>query len=153
VRVISGTPELRCLVGETLGVSDWIAVPQDQIDDFADATDDHQWIHVDPVRAASGPFGSTIAHGYLTLALIPSALRSVFEVRDVAMAINYGLDRVRFPAPVRAGAAMRLRVDLVTCDDVPGGIQIGLHCVWTAEGATKPACVADVLVRYHDRSA
>ena len=147
-RTIDGTAGLAALVGEHLGHSEWIEITQDQVDRFADATLDHQWIHVDPERArAESPFGGPIAHGYLTLSLLPHLLGQVVEVAGVAMAINYGLNRLRFPAPVPVGSRVRLGVSLAGCDDIAGGVQVRLDCTVEVEGSAKPALVAEVVFR------
>ena len=134
--------DLRALVGRELGVSDWITVDQQAIDLFAQATGDHQWIHVDPVRAAAGPFGATVAHGFLTLSLLPRMGESAIEIADQRMGLNYGLDRVRFPAPVRVGSRLRGHFVLRDWQPVEGGAQLTLQCTMEIEGADKPACVA-----------
>ena len=151
--VIDGVDGLRQVVGRHLGHSDWLEIDQARIDLFADATGDHQWIHVDPGRAAAGPFGSTIAHGYLTLSLVNNFLPQVVEVRGIAMGINYGLDRVRFPAPVRVGSRLRGGVEVLGVEDVPGGVQAAMRVTVEIEGGDRPACVADVLSRYMDESS
>ena len=139
--------ELQPRVGQEVGVSDWIVVDQHSIDLFAQATGDHQWIHVDPVRAAAGPFGATVAHGFLTLSLLPRMGASAFEIDDVRMGLNYGLDRVRFPAPVRAGSRLRGRFTLLDWQAVAGGAQLTLQCTMEIEGQAKPACVAVSVTR------
>ncbi len=146
--VLDGIEEVRAAVGRSLGTSEWLAVTQARIDQFADATGDHQWIHVDPERASTGPFGSTIAHGYLTLSLSNALLPEVVEVRGFAMGINYGLGKVRFPAPVPAGSRIRAQVQLVSADDVAGGVQTTMLITIELEGADKPACVIESLSRY-----
>jgi acyl dehydratase len=142
--------ELDGLVGKDLGHSDWIVVSQDRIATFADATDDHQWIHVDAEKAAQGPFGGTIAHGYLTLSLFIPLFSGLLDVSGVSTKVNYGLDRVRFPAPVRAGARIRLGATIGAVDEVAGdGVQITLDGVIEIEGETKPACVLRSLLRFY----
>jgi acyl dehydratase len=136
-------------VGEQLGWTDWREITQERVDLFADATDDHQWIHVDPERAAAGPFGGTIAHGYLTLSLIAPLLGELLHVDGVSMGINYGLDRVRFPAPVPVGARIRAGAELAEVNEVPGGVQSKLVVTFEVENGDKPACVAEVLVRHY----
>jgi acyl dehydratase len=135
--------------GDEFGPSSWIDVPQERIQAFADATGDHQWIHVDPERAAAGPFGTTIAHGYLTLALLPSMSYEVVPRQDGGMAVNYGLDRVRFPAPVPSGSRVRgtFRVDSVT--EADWGYQAKMTATVEREGGDKPVCVAELLFRYY----
>jgi acyl dehydratase len=150
VRVFDSLDDLRAAAGMELGVSEWHAVTQEQISAFAEATGDHQWIHVDPERAAAGPFGTTIAHGFLTLSLTPALLHEIYEVRGVSMAINYGANRVRFPSPLPSGANVRARARLETVDDVAGGIQVVTHVEIEVEGAAKPCCVADLVSRFLD---
>jgi acyl dehydratase len=139
--------DLQPLVGQELGVSDWITVDQQRIDRFADATGDHQWIHVDPVRAAAGPFGTTVAHGFLTLSLLPEMGASAFEVRDTRMGVNYGLNRVRFPAPVPSGSRLRGCFKLLSYEPIEGGAQVTVEVTMEREGATKPVCVAESVGR------
>ncbi|MCX5044262.1 MaoC family dehydratase [Aldersonia sp. NBC_00410] len=141
---------LRAAVGTELGTSDWITIDQERIDRFADATGDHQWIHVDAERAAEGPYGKTIAHGFLTLSLLASITQEVMSVPNARMAINYGLGKVRFISPVTVGSRVRGTVTLDTVTDVSGGVQAERTVTITAEGADKPACVAVSLVRYLD---
>jgi acyl dehydratase len=132
-------------VGQELGSSDWLAVEQDRIDLFADATDDHQWIHVDPARAAGGPFGATIAHGYLTLSLLPVLVGQAFSLDGVSRRINYGLDKVRFPSPVTVGSRVRAVVVLASAVASERSTQMGLRCTVEIEGGDRPACVAETL--------
>ena len=134
-------------VGQELGVSDWISVDQTMIDDFARATGDHQWIHVDPVRAAAGPFGCTIAHGFLTLSLLPRLAEAALQIDDVRMGLNYGLNRVRFPAPVPVGSRLRGRLKLLACDALPDGAQITMEVRIEREGSDKPVCVAQAITQ------
>lgn len=134
--------DLARLQGQEVGVSEWITVDQQRIDLFAQATGDHQWIHVDPVRAAAGPFGATVAHGFLTLSLLPRMGESALQIDDVRMGINYGLDRVRFPAPVRVGSRLRGHFVLQRYEPLDGGAQLTMECTMALEGAAKPACVA-----------
>lgn len=141
--------DLAGLVGQELGTSDWLEVTQDRVDLFADATDDHQWIHVDPARAAAGPFGGPIAHGHLTLSLLVPLWAQVLTVRNRSMAVNYGLNRVRFPAPVPVGSRIRLRATLASCEPVPGGVQIVVDAVVEREGGDKPVCVAQPVYRIY----
>jgi acyl dehydratase len=145
--------DLFALAGQDLGVTDWVEVTQADIDRFAEATGDHQWIHVDPERARSGPFGGTIAHGYLTLALLPPLFARLLTVERVAMGINYGLNRVRFPAPLPAGSRVRLAATLVEAQSVSGGVQVTVDANLEREGGTKPVCVAQVLYRFHEAPA
>ncbi len=140
--------ELPGLIGTTFGPSEPIVVDQDRITRFADATDDHQWLHVDAQRAAEGPFGTTIAHGYLTLSLFSSLLWTVLDVTDAGQVINYGLNKVRFPAPVPVDSPVVLAVELTQVEQITGGCQLTLLATFTVSGAAKPACVAEVLFRY-----
>ena len=139
--------DLQALVGQQVGTSDWITVDQKRIDLFAQATGDHQWIHVDPVRAAQGPFGTTIAHGFLTLSLLPEMSASAFEVLDTRMGVNYGLGKVRFPAPVPAGSRLRGHFNLLAFETLDGGAQLTVEVTMEREGSAKPVCVAESLVR------
>ncbi|MER7875915.1 MaoC family dehydratase [Streptomyces solisilvae] len=146
---VNGLDELKKLAGGDLGTSEWIEVTQDRVDTFADATDDHQWIHTDPERAAQGPFGATIAHGYLTLSLFIPLFSQLLEVRGVTTKVNYGLDKVRFPAPVKAGSRIRLVARLTAVEDVPGGVQITVDGTIEVDGGTKPAAVVRSLSRFY----
>ena len=136
-------------VGDTFGPSSWIEITQEKIDLFADATGDHQWIHVDPERAKDGPFGSTIAHGYLTLSLIPVASFEVVPSRG-KMGINYGTNRVRFPAPVPVGSKVRTSFEVVAVEEIQGGNQVTMTATVEREGGDKPVCVAEVVSRHYD---
>ncbi len=147
--IVNGLDELRKLAGSDLGTSEWIEVTQDRIDTFADATGDHQWIHTDPERAAKGPFGAPIAHGYLTLSLFIPLFTQLLDVRGVTTKVNYGLNKVRFPAPVRAGSRLRLAARLASVEDVPGGVQITVDGTIEADGGTKPAAVVQSLSRFY----
>jgi acyl dehydratase len=147
--IVNGIDGLKAKVGEHLGFSDWVEVTQEQVNLFADATGDHQWIHVDPERAKSGPFGGPIAHGYLTLSLAPMLLNSVLQVDGIAMGVNYGLNKLRFPSPVPVGAKLRLGASLAGVEDVAGGVQVTLDLVFEVEGNDKPACVAQGVYRYY----
>jgi acyl dehydratase len=147
--VINGLEELKSKVGEELGVSDWIDVTQEAIDAFADATGDHQWIHVDPERAKDTPFGGTIAHGYYTLSLAPRFTEQVMALDGFAFAINYGLNKVRFPAPLPVGSKVRMTAKLANLEDVPGGAQMTLELTFEREGGDKPVCVAETLARVY----
>ncbi|KAA8884411.1 MaoC family dehydratase [Nocardia colli] len=138
---------LRKAAGTDLGVSGWIEIGQERITAFAEATEDRQWIHVDPERAAAGPYGTTIAHGYLTLSLLPAIMREIFEISDAGARINYGLNKVRFPAPVPAGSRIRGRATIVSVDEVPGGLQVVIATVIEGDGSDKPACIAESIVR------
>ncbi len=139
--------DLAGLVGGDLGSSDWITVDQPRIDRFAEATGDHQWIHVDPQRAAEGPYRTTIAHGFLTLSLLPQMFESAFEVADSHMGVNYGLNRVRFPAPVPSGRRVRGHFKLLAFEPVEGGAQLTVEVTVECEGQAKPACVAESVTR------
>lgn len=147
--VARSSEDLHALVGENLGSSSWAAVTQDQIDGFADVTGDHQWIHTDPERAESGPFGTTIAHGYLTLSLLVPLLEQVLVIENRSSSINYGLDKVRFPAPVPAGSRVRLSATLAEATEVDSGVQVKVDCVFQVEGQERPACVARAVLRHH----
>ena len=147
---ISDLDELRTRIGQEVGVSAWVTIDQDRIIAFADATDDHQWIHVDPARArAETPFGTTIAHGFLTLSLVSTLLRSVVAIGGLRMAINYGLNRVRFVSPVPSGTRVRARVTLAAVDDVGDAVQATWNLTIEREGGDRPAVVAEWLVRYY----
>jgi acyl dehydratase len=139
--------ELRTHTGEELGVSDWLTVTQAMIDEFANATGDHQWIHTDPARAVNTPFGGTIAHGYFTLALIPQLLDQVFPLDRFGMVVNYGLDKLRFPSPLPSGGRIRVRARLDRVDTVAGGASVALTLVVEGDGIDKPICVANALYR------
>ncbi|MGW8379368.1 MaoC family dehydratase [Streptomyces sp. ODS28] len=147
--VVDGLDALRGLAGKDLGAGEWLTVGQERIDTFADATGDHQWIHTDPARAAEGPFGGTIAHGYLTLSLFIPLFTDLLDVRGVTTKVNYGLDKVRFPAPVRAGSRIRLAARLSSVDDVPGGVQIAVDGTVEIEDGEKPAAVLRSLSRFY----
>ena len=141
--------ELLAAVGKPLGASDWLEIRQERIDGFADATGDHQWIHVDPERAKSGPFGKTIAHGYLTLSLVNCFLPQIVEVRGISMGVNYGCEKVRFPAPVPVGSRVRGVGQLVAAEEVKGGtVQATVRVTVEIEGGAKPACVVDTISRF-----
>jgi len=141
--------DLAGAVGSHLGYSDWLEITQDRINTFAEATDDHQWIHVDPVLAASGPFGTTIAHGYLTLSLAVRFVAELFEVDGVAMGVNYGTNKVRFVSPVPVGSKLRAGAVVAGVDDIGGGVQVTLDLTFEVEGSEKPACVAQVVYRMY----
>lgn len=136
--------------GTDLGESSWIEITQDDIDTFADATRDHQWIHVDPERAADGPFGSTIAHGYLTLALVIPLWSELLQVENVGMSVNYGLNRLRLPAPVPVGSRIRLQGKVASASEVAGGVQVVADLTMEVEGSEKPALVAEAVYRFYD---
>ena len=147
-RIIEGTDGLRALVGEHIGWSDWVEITQDRVNQFAEATGDHQWIHVDVERAKKeSPFGGPIAHGYLTLSLGPVLMPQVMMTTGFKMGVNYGCNKVRFMAPVPVGAKLRLGIKLLAVDDVAGGVQQTFEFAFETEGATKPSCVAEVIFR------
>jgi len=146
---VPGLEGLKALMGTELGTSTPLLVTQEAVRLFAEATGDHQWIHVDVERATAGPFGGPIAHGYLTLSLLPVLLPTVFAVEGVSMAVNYGLNKMRFPSPVPVGSEVVCTVTLVAVDDVPGGAQVTLGTVISVVGAPKPACVAEIVFRYY----
>ena len=139
--------DLAPLVGQEIAVSDWITVDQHRIDLFADATGDHQWIHLDAERAAKGPFGTTIAHGFLTLSLLPEMAAAAMEICDTRMGVNYGLNKVRFPAPVPSGSRLRGRFKLLAYEPLEGGAQLTVEVTMEREGSNKPVCVAESLAR------
>jgi acyl dehydratase len=139
--------EFKDLVGQEIGVSDWITVTQERIQLFADATNDHQWIHLDAERAKAGPFGTTIAHGFLTLSLLPEMAASAFGVNETRMGVNYGLNKVRFPAPVPSGSRLRGRFKLVGYEPLEGGAQLTVQVTMEREGSDKPVCIAESIGR------
>ena len=146
--VIQGIAGLKALVGTHLGYSDYVEITQDRVNTFADATGDHQWIHVDPERAkAESPFGGPIAHGYLTLSLGPVLYPQVVRIEGFTMGVNYGANKVRFPSPVPVGSKLRLGVKLLGVEDIAGGVQTTLEFTFECEGASKPSCVAEVIYR------
>jgi acyl dehydratase len=149
VAIFHSAEELRAAIGRQTGPTDWVAMEQSRIDAFADATDDHQWIHVDPARAAAGPFGSTIAHGYLTLSLVNLFLPDLVRVDGAKMGVNYGTGKVRFPAAVKVGARIRGRAQVIEATDVPGGVQVMVRVTIEIEGGDRPACVADTISRFY----
>lgn len=147
---LHGAQEFLSGIGRELGASEWITLEQRRIDLFAEATGDHQWIHVDPVRAAAGPFGACVAHGYLTLSLVNLFLPQVLTVEGMTMGVNYGCERVRFPAPLRVGSRVRGVCQLVHAEALAGnGVQATIRVTIEAEGQAKPACVADAISRYY----
>ena len=146
MRVFSTTEEIESAVGEEIGVSDWVQIDQERVNAFADATGDHQWIHVDQEKAKAGPFGGTIAHGYLTLSLIPMLGAQVFGLETPGAKLNYGVNKVRFPNPVLVGSKIRSTVSVGEVADVPAGKQLTLKHVVEIEGQDKPACVAETVV-------
>ena len=140
--------DLQRLVGEPIGSSDWLLIDQQRVNQFADATGDHQWIHVDVERAKQGPFGGTIAHGFLTLSLLPAFLATAFEIKETKSGLNYGLDKVRFITPVPVGSRLRAHFRLIEWTDIGcGGAQIKVEMTVECEGATKPACIAEQITR------
>jgi acyl dehydratase len=147
---VTGLQEIKALAGRDLGHSSWIEITQERVNTFADATGDHQWIHVDVDRARTGPFGGTIAHGYLTLALVIPLFGELLRMEGIRMGINYGLDKVRFPSPVRVGAKIRLAARVVSAEDVAGdGVQLVLDFTVEIDGVDKPACVARAVYRQY----
>ncbi|CAM5313751.1 MULTISPECIES: MaoC family dehydratase [Streptomyces] len=148
-RIFASVDELRAAVGERLGRTDWLEITQQRIDQFAEATGDHQWIHVDPEKAKEGPFGTTIAHGYLTLSLLPVFGPQLIAVEGVRMGVNYGVNKVRFPAPVPVGSLLRATAQVTDVAEVAGGVQVTTVFTVEREGGDKPVCVAEAVVRYH----
>lgn len=148
MKKFSGLDELVAAAGSQLGPTDWLEVTQERVNQFADATDDHQWIHVDPERAANGPFGGTIAHGLLTLSLLPHFTSQMYTVDNIAMAINYGYNKVRFITPVKVGAKIRGRAEISKVDQLDGAVQATLTTTVEIEGSEKPAAVAESIVRF-----
>ncbi len=147
--VFKNPAELKENVGKQLGVSEWLEIDQDRIDKFAEATGDHQWIHVDPERAKKGPFGSTIAHGYLTQSLVNKFLPEIVEVQGISMGVNYGADKIRFPAPVPVGSRVRGSAELIKAEDVKGSaVQATIRVTVEIEGSDRPGCVIDTISRY-----
>ena len=147
MKIFEKISDLQPLVGQELGVSEWMTVTQERINKFADATGDHQWIHLDAERAKEGPFGTTIAHGFLTLSLLPEMTASAFRVTETKMGVNYGLNKVRFPSPVPVNSRLRGRFKLVEYIPLEGGAQMTVECTMEREGSTKPVCVAESLAR------
>lgn len=148
-RILNGADEVKAAAGQHLGTSDWLEITQDRVDQFAESTGDHQWIHTDPDRAADeSPYGGTVAHGYLTLALTNQFLPEIVEVRGFAMGVNYGCEKVRFPAPVPVGSRVRGSATLTGVTEVPGGIQTTMTVAVEVEGQDKPACVVEAISRY-----
>ena len=147
MKIFEKISDLQPLVGQELGVSEWLTVTQERINKFADATGDHQWIHLDAERAKEGPFGTTIAHGFLTLSLLPEMTASAFHVTEVKMGVNYGLNKVRFPSPVPVNSRLRGRFKLLEYIPLEGGAQMTVECTMEREGSTKPVCVAESLAR------
>lgn len=146
---IDGIAGLSEKVGQHVGYSQWHEITQEQVNLFADATGDHQWIHIDVERAKAGPFGTPIAHGYLTLSLAPIFLAEAFTVTGVSMGVNYGLNKLRFPSPVPVGSKLRAGVQIDKVDTFDGGAQVTLTGTWEIEGGSKPVCVAEIIFRYY----
>ncbi len=147
--IFKNPAELKQRIGEELGVSEWLEISQERINQFAEATGDHQWIHVDPERAKDGPFGACIAHGYLTQSLVNLFLPQIVEVQGISMGVNYGADKLRFPAPVPVGSRVRGRAELVKAEDVKGGaVQATIRVSVEIEGNDRPGCVIDTISRY-----
>lgn len=149
-RIINGADELKGLIGEHLGYSPYVSISQEQVNQFADATGDHQWIHIDVERATAGPFGAPIAHGYLTLSLGPALYPQVVAIEGFSMGVNYGTNKVRFMSPVKVGSNLRLGVKLLDVTDITGGIQSTMEFTFECEGADKPSCVAEVVFRSYE---
>jgi acyl dehydratase len=147
--IVNGLDELKSLAGKDLGASEWLEITQERVNTFADATGDHQWIHVDPERAKAGPFGAPIAHGYLTLSLVIPLFGDLLKVEGIKMGVNYGLEKVRFPSPVKVGSKIRLAATVVSVEDVTGGTQSTFDFTVQIDGSTKPACVARVVYRQY----
>ena len=147
--IIKSIDELTSHVGQHLGYSDYLDITQERVQLFADATGDHQWIHLDVEKAKAGPFGRTIAHGYLTLSLGPALLPQIWRVDGVKMGVNYATNKVRFMAPVPVGARLRAGAKLMNVEQVAGGVQVTIEVTFECEGATKPSCVAEVIFRYY----
>lgn len=141
--------DLEASVGQRLGESEWLTIDQDRINLFADATGDHQWIHVDPEKAKTGPFGGTIAHGYLSLSLVNMFLPEIVDVQGISMGVNYGCDKLRFPSPVKVNSRVRGVGELVQVENVKGGVQATIRVTVEIEGSDRPACVVDTISRYY----
>jgi acyl dehydratase len=151
MRTVEGTEGLRELVGQHIGWSEYLEISQDRVNQFAEATGDHQWIHIDPERAAKeSPFGGPIAHGYLTLSLLPMFLPTMWEVHGFSMGLNYGAEKIRFPSPVPVGAKVRCGATVDSVDEIAGGLSVQLTATLECEGAPKPACVATVVYRFYE---
>jgi acyl dehydratase len=150
VQTYRGIADLEAAIGQEIGPTDWFTMDQARINGFADDTEDHQWIHVDPERAAAGPFGATVAHGFLTLSLVPYFAKQMRVIEGIRMGINYGLDRVRFPTPVPVGSRLRARATLISLDKTAdGAVQLVNRVTIEVEGSAKPACVADMVTRVY----
>ncbi|GIG87122.1 MaoC family dehydratase [Plantactinospora endophytica] len=153
MRTFGSLKELAGAVGEQLGPGPWHRIEQDRVNAFAEATGDHQWIHVDPERAATGPYGTTVAHGFLTLSLLPVLLGDLYRVEGIRMGINYGLNRVRFPAPLRTGDAVRCTAELLQVEPAPGGVQVVVRATVEPDRGGKPCCVAEYVTRLYPQEA
>ena len=149
MRTVNGLEELKALVGQDVGVSDWVLVDQQKINDFADATLDHQWIHVDEAKAKMTPIGSTIAHGFLTLSLLPHFLEQIWTIKGIRMALNYGLDKVRFPTMLPANKRVRVHAKLSSLEEINGSFQMKVTATFELEGTEKPVCIAESLTRLY----
>ena len=147
--IIEGIDGLKAKKGEHLGYSEWLEVTQERVNEFAEATGDHQWIHVDPERAKAGPFGGPIAHGYLTISLAPMMLPQVMRVEGFKMGVNYGINKLRFPSPVPVGSKLRVGASLTDVEDIQGGAQVTLDLTFEVDGKDKPSCVAQAVYRYY----
>jgi acyl dehydratase len=147
--IIEGIDGLKAKKGEHLGYSEWLEITQERVNEFADATGDHQWIHVDPERAKAGPFGGPIAHGYLTISLAPMLLPQVMRVDGIQMGVNYGINKLRFPSPVPVGSKLRVGAVLADVEDIQGGAQVTMDLTFEVEGKDKPSCVAQAVFRYY----
>jgi acyl dehydratase len=147
--IIKDHEDLKAHVGQHLGYSDYMTVSQEQVQTFADATGDHQWIHLDVEKAKTGPFGQTIAHGYLTLSLAPVLMGSIWRHEGTKMGVNYGANKIRFMSPVPVGSKIRAGAKLIQVDDIAGGAQVVVETTFEVEGATKPSCVAELIFRYY----
>src|SRR3954466_7609149 len=148
-KIFESLAELAAQVGQEVAVSDWMTITQEQVNLFADATGDHQWIHVDVERAKAGPFGGPIAHSYLTLSMAPLLLKDIIQVDNVSMAVNYGLNKLRFPSPVPVGSKLRAGAQLSNVEDIAGGVQVTMELTFGVEGKDKPSCVAECIYRYY----
>ena len=150
MREIASLAALKELIGQEVAVSKWIEITQERVNQFAEATGDRQWIHIDVERSRKeSPFGGTVAHGFLTLSLLPKLMQSAIVMPDVKMGVNYGLNKVRFPAPVPVGSRIRARIKLLTVDDIPGGAQVAWEVTMEREGSDKPVCVAESIARHY----
>jgi acyl dehydratase len=151
MKIFTSAQDVAAAVGQTFGPGPWHPIEQDRVNAFADATGDHQWIHLDTERAAAGPFGGTIAHGYLTLSLLPALVPQLYQFQNVAMGVNYGLNRVRFPAPVKVGSSVRVTATISEVTPVTGGVQLVVEAVIETDGGDKPCCVAETVSRIYFR--